>query len=356
MTLENSIQSADKFYSSFINQFNDREFFLCLIDYVRFISENENTNKISKNLLGQAQKEKAIIVELEKKSTTEINEQADKLIKIIKTEKLDFPGLGDEVLDYQACRNSLSYSFQAPVTALYECLSNIIENLLKNKYIKNIENFATFETVPKKTNEKGAVVGFNYYLNKLTFSKYFPEYQETKKLFNDKAATEVWGAWDFLFNNLTTKNNTALNISTLLHRKQLFSGAATRFHNYLITKLNGQKKKVSFNLDYLDNIKGLFICNDFQLEFKKVPARIINYFLNEKDLSKENYYSYIDFNKEAVTGDKNITSDYFSKRINLINKRINKETNGFINELLEKERKQPTLKQTVNKYRLNINL
>ncbi|MDO8669101.1 MAG: hypothetical protein Q7K65_02315 [Candidatus Buchananbacteria bacterium] len=76
--------------------------------------------------------------------------------------------------------------------------------------------------------------------------------------------------------------------------------------------------------------------NDYQeIPHTKKPALIINYFYNKIKYDKT-FKNFHDFNKSLPKTEKDITSDDFTDRINNINKRVRKVTDGVIDEIIIK--------------------
>lgn len=107
------------------------------------------------------------------------------------------------------------------------------------------------------------------------------------------------------------------------------------------------------NIDYEYNEngkKGILIINSCpKIEFSKIPALIVKYFFDSKDLDN-NYKSYHDFKTTYFIN--NLTSDYFSKRIISINKRIGKHTKDKIKQIISKDDKETITE--INRYKWKI--
>lgn len=90
------------------------------------------------------------------------------------------------------------------------------------------------------------------------------------------------------------------------------------------------------------------------IKFQKISAAILKFFKEASEASK-GYKIYKDFNEFFAENQsiKNITSNTFSKRIDSINKRVKKETEGIIKELIEKK---STGKNQINSFRWNENV
>jgi hypothetical protein len=139
-----------------------------------------------------------------------------------------------------------------------------------------------------------------------------------------------------------------------LHRDKLI-----KFKNRLPARQERHKKvagKVSFEYKNHKNnvIEGKLRIEDYaEILFKKMPARILNFFYVSKGIDE--YKNFNDFNaflaEEQHVGV--IGSDDFSKKINAINKRVKRETNELIKNIIIK---MDNKKVDANMYRWNKNI
>ena len=278
MTIKNTLISAERYYDAFINQSNDWSFFLGLAEYVKFLVEDENAGEIIYETLKQKQTQEEMVAALAKKAIIEINDQAEKIFKIIKNNKFDFNGLEVEIKEYQDWRNGLTYCSQPLPSMLFENLADIIQILLNNNRVEEIKNFAILKSQPNiiiSDEGKQIVSGMRHYIKSFTFSKNFLEYEKAKKLFDNKRDVEIWGVWEDLLmvyqavykseecvselkdNEKKTmgvlgamaavsemkkiksgEGGSGANGGYIFFKRQNFIGTASRLHNYLFKELN----------------------------------------------------------------------------------------------------------------------
>jgi len=262
MTIKNTILNAERHYDSFINQPDDWNFFLGLAEYVKFVSEEKTSEKIIIEAMDQGKARFKDLSELSKKSIVETTGVFEKLVEIIREDKIDFPGLKMEIQEYEDCKNGLMFSSTPLPFTLFETLAEIIEILVKNNYVDKIKDYVLLRAEPGE--------GGQYCIKEFTFSHSFSEYEKADKLFNDKRDIEIWGVWDNLvmvYNSVFKKEEMiaeldkdkknfwqALNArgviseldkikegksdnSPVYFKKQNFITKASRFHNYLIKAL-----------------------------------------------------------------------------------------------------------------------
>jgi len=395
MTIKNIILNAERHYDSFINQANDWNFFLGLAEYVKFVSEEKVSEKIIIEAMDKGKARLKDLSELSEKSIVEMNNVFEKIVGIIKQDKLDFFGLSAEIKEYEDHKNGLIYSSSPLPFMLFEALADIISILVRNNYIEKIKNYVELRAEPGE--------GRQYYIKKYTFSNEFLEYEKANKLFNDKRDIEIWGVWDNLvmvYNSVFKKEELITELDKdrknfwqafnargvigelnsikegksddrpVYFKKQDFMAKASRFHNYLIKELNKLEEtaspampvkieksdKIFFDFNSSGIPTGKLYVGNFSIEFQKMPAKIINYFFVGRKFFSNGYKNYKDFNEYIKEDNEAIKSDDFSKRINEINDRVGKETKGFVKELLEKELRENKGKQTANSYRFNTKL
>jgi hypothetical protein len=354
MTIKNTISNAERHYDSFINQSDDWNFFLGLAEYVKFVSEEKTSEKIIIEAMEQGKARFKDLSELSKKSIVEMTGVFEKLIGIIGEDKIDFPGLKTEIQEYEDYKNGLMFSSASLPSTLFETLADIIEILVKNNYVDKIRDYVLLRAEPGE--------GRQYYIKEFTFSNSFLEYEKANKLFNDKRDIEIWGVWDNLvmvYNSVFKKEELiteldkdkknfwqALNArgviselnkikegkrdnSPVYFKKQDFITKASRFHNYLIKELSladnrdyMEKNNNRISYQYNEPIGNLTIGDFKPIEFKKIPAKILNYLYSNNKLGNE-YKNYNDFNGYAG---EDLSSDKFNKAIGEINKRIISDT------------------------------
>jgi hypothetical protein len=114
-------------------------------------------------------------------------------------------------------------------------------------------------------------------------------------------------------------------------------------------KKDRQKGEINYSYNKNEGKGTLQIGSYPKIEFSKMPALIIKYFSNSKNLDN-NYKSYQDFLKTYPFDE--ITSDYFSKKIKCINDRLNKETERQIKQVISKDEKRVATE--INRFRWEI--
>lgn len=163
------------------------------------------------------------------------------------------------------------------------------------------------------------------------------------------------------FNIEETKKEALKNLKELYNNgeKIHYDNAIKFLKKYIVDSTNIEAFKSGEKIININNQAIQYIYNPIQktgilkidkeeLEFKKIPAIIINYFYELKNITKE-FKTYSDFKNNTS---KLLHSDEFRKKIASINKRVNKTTNGIVKEIIAlKEKNQP---KEINKYRWEI--
>lgn len=142
------------------------------------------------------------------------------------------------------------------------------------------------------------------------------------------------------FNKVMTGIDTAINHHIEIDKK------LSQKDNENLEKLKDVDKFIHY--DYKGNLGILNIKHNSPIEFKGTVSRVLNFFYNYSELdNKYKYYREFDEFDEG-----NIKSAQFSDKIEAINKRVKKETNGKIKSIITMAKKEkPT--QT-NKYKWEV--
>ncbi len=367
MSPKNTILNAERHYNNFINQTNDWNFFLGLAEYSKFLIEDENAEIILNKIADQRIKEEDEIASLAAKSIIEMNKQANKLIGIIRQENLNFPNLETAIQKYKKCEINSTYSSQPLSYRIFENLVDIINVLVKNKYVEKIKDFVSLQSEPNMVIEgdKYIAKGIKYQINYFTFSNAFLKYEKAKNIFENKRDIEIWGVWGHLLSVYYSifkseewivglkkdkkiweaknvgglvgemkkiksgEGGSGANGSYVFFKRQIFMRMAARFHNYLIKELSlvdnrdyTERNNNRISYQYNEPIGNLTIGDFKPVEFKKIPAKILNYLYSNNKLGNE-YKNYNDFNRYAG---EDLSSDKFNKAVGEINKRIISDT------------------------------
>ena len=94
-------------------------------------------------------------------------------------------------------------------------------------------------------------------------------------------------------------------------------------------------KKTAYNYTDYSGI-GILNMGNSPITFKKLRAKIIDFFFKSKELGNE-HKNYKDFNEFSGENGEQTSSDEFNKEIKAINNRLKKETKGLVKELIIKK-------------------
>lgn len=179
------IEQLENYYQSAIsNSQNERLFFLCIADYVKFISENKKTVSLIEEVVGQSKEHYKKLQELADLSTNESKTALKKLKTIVKkkgihSDKID--GIFSEIRKYELDQVR---STQPEVERVYHYAREII-NEIKSSYPDEVKGF--YVTYPENDEVK-----------EFTFSEHYMPYNDEVKTTLYLEEISLWSAWEKL--------------------------------------------------------------------------------------------------------------------------------------------------------------
>ena len=315
--MKNVIETLEKYYQSFKNEKEDRDFFLGLADYVKYIKTTSETKEIITLLSKDKTEDVKKIKQSIKEAREEMEEVKNKLFRRIKQKKISFNDLDKALQRYQDYKNGKLFNYYPKLVEQRNELTIIIKVLWENNYKEIIKDLVDQDKNPSN----------------VRFCTCFKKLEQCWKYFNELIKFREWWAWDELAlvyiatfkpkkemekykrewnewrHNLefSTKNlaflkkeigrmnfcsNHSIYYKPEIFRKNNYTSYLNRVHTYLIQELNKKeeckKPKEQFKQD---EILRTFI----EIQVKDKYIWVNNYLLSKPHIAGSNseFFEYV---------------------------------------------------------------
>lgn len=187
-----SLEILDRYYSSALKSDNDKMFFLCVADYVKFIDGNLESNRAISQLLTERGEEYKIQAEYESKAIDEIKSVLDKLKSLSAKYKAITEEVNQIFLENEKYERGDIKSTESEVDRLFGYVTKIVQLLRKNGGDKQVSQYI-------KTDPVNSDIVISY-----SISEAYDRYTEERELMKFRSNFILGNEW----NNLVWAYNT----------------------------------------------------------------------------------------------------------------------------------------------------
>lgn len=267
--MKNVIKNLERYYQSFVGQEREWEFFLGLADYVKYVLETPETNKILESIVQKRLNAEKKVKKYERKVIKETKQAKEKLFKVIKNKKISYESLDGQIKEYLEYESGHIQSSQSEAESLNDALQDVIRNLFKSGYKDLVKDFAIgHKEIPNEIGE-------------YTFSKTIDLLISEKEKFNEKMSRELWGDWNYLLLTYLVIFKKEKELVRLNKDKKNFY-LAWNFYG-LINEMK-QIRVGNRLLGTPSSIKPVYFVRD---KYKSYASRVHNHLIKELNLRQE---------------------------------------------------------------------
>jgi hypothetical protein len=185
MKMETEIGILDRYYNSFINLENDYDFYIGLVDYLKYVNSVPEFDYAASLLPKIRISEEKKLENLEKKAVTALVKMNAEISTLVKNNKIDNTTIEKELVDFGYWIDGLMVGSGSLTSSLSSILVRVIYKLDELGFRNEISKYVTF--FKNSTNIEKFILPLGYSL-----------FEKEKRIFDMRSETEIWGEFNRL--------------------------------------------------------------------------------------------------------------------------------------------------------------
>lgn len=184
LTNSDLVESLERKYTNFIG-LPEKGFFYGISDYLKFIDENPGFEEVVSTIDSFREKDKASLLELEKKLLKDIEEVEASIVGSLKGRKIRSKIVNKSLEELEMRKDGRIQSSSSKAEELYSGLGYLITTLNENGYEDVVSDFIKFAPNTK------SIVDYK-------ISEHYNQYREELNEFKSRIQKTIWGSWNEL--------------------------------------------------------------------------------------------------------------------------------------------------------------
>lgn len=185
--MTSSISLLDRYYGIAKNQLDGWGFYRSLADYIQFIEDTPEIEKIADKYNVQSNNDHKKFVELEEKVLQETIQAKKKLNELLESKLISYDKLHTLLKEYDNWLDRKSSSSNSHTDNVFGALCDIVRSLLEHGHIDILKDFIT--TFPHQDKDL---------IEKFIFAPSLDELEAERYYLKEKEASELWSDWQKL--------------------------------------------------------------------------------------------------------------------------------------------------------------